>query len=157
MSIQLIEEYTSKIQPILDDAKKANGSRKKSTPQHEASRRYTELLLEFRERGGSLPKLADALGVAYSGVRRRVVMNDTTVEDIRPKTKISYTSEEIDNAVERIKQAKATNLVEYHDQLRKEYEAGFHLSTLAKRMGLSGAAPLYYGVQRSLQRSRQSK
>jgi hypothetical protein len=154
MSLELVEEYKTKIDPILDQAKRANGSRKKSTPQHEASRQYTELLLEFRERGGSLPKLADALGVAYSGIRRRVVMSSVSVEDIKPKTKISRTEEEIQNAIERVKDARSQGMLAYHEQLRVEYMDGFHLSTLAKRLGLSGAAPLYYGVQRAIQRNK---
>jgi hypothetical protein len=49
--------------------------------------------------------------------------------------------------------AKAQNVDAYHDQLAEEYRNGISLSNLAKEMGLSSAAPLYYGVQRSIQRN----
>lgn len=154
MNTQLVEEYKSRIEPILPAAKRANGSRKKVTPEHDASRQYTELLIEFHDKGGSLPQLASALGVAYSGIRRRVVMNSVSVEQIKPKTRVSYTSQDIDDAVQRVQQAKTEGMLEYHDQLAVEFKNGIPLAVLAKRLGLSGAAPLYYGVQRSIQRNR---
>jgi hypothetical protein len=95
MNMELVEEYKSKIEPILPAAKRANGSRKKSTPEHEASRQYTKLLVEFHDKGGSLPQLASALSVAYSGIRRRVVMNSVSVEQIKPKTKKVESKEQI--------------------------------------------------------------
>ena len=152
--MQLVEEYTNKIQPILEDAKKANGSRKKATPQHEASRQYTELLIEFKNKGGSLPKLAEALGVAYSGIRRRVIMSTVSVEQIKPKHRMAVTEEDLHYAVQRVQQAKLEGMMEYHDQLAEEYKNGIPVAVLAKKLGLSGAAPLYYGIQRSIQRKR---
>lgn len=154
MNTELLEEYKNKIQPILDAAKRANGSRKKSTPEHEASRQYTELLVEFQEKGGSLPKLAEALGVAYSGVRRRVVMSSVSVEQIKPKHRMAVTEEDIRYAAQRVQQAKLEGMTEYHNQLAEEYRNGIPLAVLAKKLGLSGAAPLYYGVQRAIQRNR---
>lgn len=154
MSTNLIEEYKAKIEPILPAAKRANGSRKKMTPEHEASRKYTELLVEYHNRGGSLPKLADALGVAYSGIRRRVVMSSVSVEQIKPRTRVSLSEEDIRYAVQRVQQAKSEGMTAYHDQLAEEYRNGIPLAVLARRLGLSGAAPLYYGIQRSIQRNR---
>lgn len=154
MTNELIEEYKSKIEPILPAAKKANGSRKKVTPEHDASRQYTQLLIEFHNKGGSLPQLANALGVAYSGVRRRVVMSTVSVEQIKPKVRGSITTEDMNDAVQRVKQARAEGMTEYHDQLALEYKNGIPLAVLARMLGLSGAAPLYYGVQRSIQRNR---
>lgn len=150
----LVDEYAEKIKPILSSAKKANGSRKKTTPQHEASREYTLLLVEFHNKGGSLPKLAEKLGVAYSGIRRRVVMNSVSVEQIKPTTKREITQEDISDAVQRVKQAKLEGMYEYHEQLALEYKNGIPLAVLARNLGLSGAAPLYYGVQRAIQRNR---
>ena len=154
MNTQLVEEYKSRIEPILPAAKRANGSRKKSTPEHDASRKYTELLVEFHNRGGSLPKLANALGVAYSGVRRRVIMSSVSVDQIKPTTKIAYTEQDIQDAVQRVNQARSEGMIEYHDQLAVEYKNGIPLAVLARKLNLSGAAPLYYGVQRSIQRNR---
>lgn len=150
MSSDLVAEYAAKIEPILPLAKKAYGSRDQNTPQHEASREYTRLLTEFYDRGGSLPQLASKLGVAYAGVRRRVVMKDVSVSKVKPRVRAK--SEDVNDAYARVKAAKALTVDEYHDQLAREYEAGISLASLARMMGLSSAAPLYYGVQRSLQR-----
>ena len=150
MDENLVQEYKSKIEPILPLAKKAFGARSKSSPAHDASREYTKLLIEYYKRGGSLPKLAKELKVAYAGVRRRVVMDDVAVS--REKTSIRLTPEQVQEAAKRVIQAKGESVDAYHDQLAKEYQSGISLANLAKAMGLSSAAPLYYGVQRSLQR-----
>lgn len=154
MSTALIEEYKAKIDPILPLAKRANGSRKKVTPEHEASRQYTELLIEFRDKGGSLPALAEALGVAYSGIRRRVVMNNVSVDAIKPTARLLMNEADLQEAATRVKQAKTISVSAYHDQLAEEYRRGVPLAVLARYLGLSGAAPLYYAVQRSIQRHR---
>ena len=138
------------IEPILPLAKKAYGSREQTTPAHDASREYTRLLTEFHTKGGSLPQLAKELDVAYAGVRRRVVMQDVSVSTVKPRTRAK--TEELSEAVIRVKTAKGLSVDEYHDQLAKEYESGVSLAALARSLGLSSAAPLYYGVQRSLQR-----
>ena len=151
MSEELVEEYASKIEPILPIAKKAFGSRNQDTPAHNASREYTRLLTEFHGKGGSLPLLAKRLHVAYAGVRRRVVMNDISVSLVKPKTRIK--DQDIRSAALRVNKAKSQDVDSYHDQLASEYKAGISLSNLAKELGLSSAAPLYYGVQRSLQRN----
>jgi hypothetical protein len=151
MSQQLVEEYASRIEPLLPLAKKAYGSKSQNTPAHEASREYTRLLAEFQSKGGSLPMLAKKLNVAYAGVRRRVVMSDVTVSAVRPKTRLK--EQNIQSAAQRVLAAKETNVDAYHDQLAEEYKNGISLSNLAKEMKLSSAAPLYYGVQRSLQRN----
>lgn len=138
------------IEPILPLAKKAYGSREQTTPAHDASREYTRLLTEFHTKGGSLPQLAKELDVAYAGIRRRVVMKDVSVSTVKPRTRAK--TEELSEAIIRVKTSKALSVDEYHDQLAKEYESGVSLAALARSLGLSSAAPLYYGVQRSLQR-----
>lgn len=153
MNNELVNEYASRIQPLLDKAKKAYGPRDQKTPEHEASREYTRLLSEFHSKGGSLPMLAKKLGVAYAGLRRRVVMSDISVASIKPEKRITD-AEEIQLSAERVTKAKAQGVSEYHDQLAVEYQSGVSLSKLAKLLGLSSAAPLYYGVQRSLQRKK---
>jgi hypothetical protein len=151
MSQELVEEYAVKIEPILTIAKKAYGSRNQDTPEHVASREYTRLLTEFHSKGGSLPLLAKRLRVAYAGVRRRVVMNDISVSLVKPKIRVK--DQDVRSAALRVNKAKAENVDAYHDQLASEYKSGISLSNLAKELGLSSAAPLYYGVQRSLQRN----
>lgn len=152
MTTALVEEYKAKIEPILPLAKRANGSRKKVTPEHDASRQYTEFLIEFRDKGGSLPQLAQALGVAYSGIRRRIVMNNVSVDAIKPTTRLLMNEEDLQSAAKRVKDAKKISVRAYHDQLAEEYRAGVPLAVLARYLGLSGAAPLYYAIQRSIQR-----
>jgi len=151
MSYELVEEYATMIVPILPQAKQAYGARSQSSPAHEASREYTRLLTEFYNKGGSLPLLAKKLEVAYAGVRRRVVMNDITVSAFRPKVRVK--NQDIKSAASRVTSARKKDGDLYHDQLAEEYQNGISLSNLAKELGLSSAAPLYYGVQRSLQRN----
>jgi hypothetical protein len=152
MNDDLVTQYKNKIQPILPLAKKAYGSRTQKSVEHDASREYTRLLTEFYSKGGSLPALAKALNVAYAGVRRRVVMRDVSVASVRPKARI-LDEEEVLKASIRVKEAKISGIDTYHDQLAKEYKNGIPMSGLARGLGLSSAAPLYYGVQRSLQRN----
>ena len=78
----MTEEYADLMAPLLPLAKKAYGSRNTNSPQHEASREYTRLLVDYYSKGGSLLKLAEALGVTYAGLRRRIITND-----IPPKSK----------------------------------------------------------------------
>lgn len=150
MSQELVEEYAAKIEPILPMAQKAYGRRDLNTPAHEASRQYTELLKEFQNKGGSLPKLAEKIGVAYAGVRRRVAMSEIKVSDYKPKIRLK--NQNIEAAAARVRMAKLRGTDEYHDQLRSEYMSGISLARLGKELGLSSGAPLYYGVQRSIQR-----
>ena len=95
--------------------------------------------------------LAKRLNVAYAGVRRRVVMSEVTVSAVRPKTRLK--EQDIQSSAKRVLAAKEKDVDSYHDQLAEEYKNGISLSNLAKEMNLSSAAPLYYGVQRSLQRN----
>ena len=144
MSSELVAQYKVKIEALFPLAKKAYGSRKQDTPAHKASREYTRLLVEFSSLGGNLPELAKALKVAYPGIRRRIIIEQERKADIS----------ELPAAIERIKKAKEDGgSVFYHNQLTKEYINGFSLQDLAKGLGLNSAAPLYYGVQRSLSRA----
>lgn len=149
---ELTLEYADKIQPLLPLARKAYGSRTQATPAHEASRRYTELLVEYNDKGGSLLDLATVLGVAYSGIRRRIFTSKTpNLEVDKPKRKT--TPEELEAALERVREAKARGTRAYHEQLAVEYHGnGISLGALARGLGIANAAPLYYGVNRHLQR-----
>lgn len=151
MESDLVRDYKQRILPILPLAKRAFGSRKLKTPAHEASREYTKLLIEFYNKGGSLPELAKSLGVAYPGVRRRVIMDSVSLSEIKSTKKANKS--ELPQAVDRIKKAKELGGVkDYHNQIAEEYKNGFSLQDLAKGLGLSSAAPLYYGAQRSLKK-----
>jgi hypothetical protein len=151
-SYELVEEYAQKIEPLIPLAQKAYGSRTRRGPEHDASRAYTALLSEFQERGGSLPLLAKRLKVAYAGIRRRVAMRDISPSSFKPST-TRKTEEEIQESAERVLLSKTRGTDAYHDQLAKEYRSGVAFSVLARHLKLSSAAPLYYGVQRSIQRN----
>jgi transposase len=145
---ELVAEYAPRLTELLPLARKAYGSRNTKSPQHDASREYTRLLVDYYNRGGSLIAIAQAVGVTYAGVRRRV----TTV-NIEPATKrvrSKATPEQLAEAVERIKIAKDKTVEEYHEALRHEYEDnGISLTKIAKGLGLSSSNPLYYGVART--------
>jgi hypothetical protein len=148
MSEQLVEHYAPLLKELLPLARKAYGSRNTKSPQHDASREYTRLLVEYYSKGGSLIAIANAVGVTYAGVRRRV----TTVT-IAPSTKrvrSKATPEQLAEAIERVKVAKEKSVEEYHEALRHEYEDnGISLTKIAKGLGLSSSNPLYYGVART--------
>ena len=143
------EEYVSRLRELLPLARKAYGSRNVSSPQHDASREYTRLLVEFYRDGGSLVKLAEALGVTYAGLRRRVITSELSASTKRNYSKAS--PEQTVEAFNRIMRVKEFGTVEaYHEALRHEYEDnGISLNKIAKLMGLSSSNPLYYGVAKT--------
>jgi hypothetical protein len=145
----LVEQYAPRLRELLPLARKAYGSRSTVSIQHDASREYTQLLVEYYNLGGSLISISKAIGVTYAGVRRRV----TTV-DIMPsvkRTRSKATPEEVAEASKRILEIKNGGTVEqYHEALRHEYEDnGISLTKIAKALGLSSSNPLYYGVART--------
>jgi len=146
---ELVSRYAPKLIELLPLARKAYGLRSTVSPQHDASREYTRLLVEYYNLGGSLIAIAEAVGVTYAGVRRRV-----TTAEIAPVTKRNRskaTPEQVIEASNRIMAIKDTGSVEeYHEALRHEYEDnGISLTKIAKAMGLSSSNPLYYGVSRT--------
>jgi len=141
------------IEPHLEDAKKACGPRKIKSANHDASREYTRLLVEYYVKGGKLPPLSRRLKVNYSGLRRRVVTHDVSLPDLKVEARVPIKKQDIAGAVIRVRTAKASLDVDYyHNQLKKEYLAGISMARLAKELGLSSAAPLYHGIQRSMHR-----
>jgi transposase-like protein len=147
MSDALVNKYKTKLEKLLPLAQKAYGSRSHVSPEHQASKQYTELLKEYYDNGGSLVKMASELGVAYAGLRRRVVMYDAPA--LPPRKRSKMTPEQTDKAIERIKKAKQKSTDAYHAQVVKEYENGVSLAKVAGGLGLSSSQPLYYAVQRS--------
>lgn len=146
LNTDLTEQYARQIEPHLELAKKAYGSRDTVSPQHDASREYTRLLVEYYGQGGSLLAMADRLGVTYAGLRRRVTTADLTPSSKRPRKRFSDLY--YDAAVANILIAKNVGTHEYHTALKKYYDEGLSLAKIAKKMGLSSANPLYYAVNR---------
>lgn len=147
----LVEEYSNKLEKLMPLAKKAYGSRSNTSPAHDASRQYTNLLKEYYDKGGSLVAMASELGVAYAGLRRRVLTSE--VPSLPPRKRSRLTPEETEQAVARIKDARNKSTEDYHLQLAAEYDNGISLAKVASALGLSSSQPLYYGVQRSRSRA----
>lgn len=142
----LLEKYKKQIEPLLPLAKRAYGSRTLVSPEHNASRKYTKLLVEYYGKGGSLVAMASALGVAYPGVRRRVITADVPALPVRKHS--TLTDEQVTQGVERVKKAKQKGVEDYHSQIAKEYENGISLAKLAEGLGISSSQPLYWAVSR---------
>ena len=143
---ELTDKYAAKIEPILPLAKRAFGLRGQATPEHKASEKYTELLKEYYSKGGSLVALAEKLGVAYSGMRRRIFASSTPPRPLKPRSQSTEAS--IEKTLTRVVKAKETSTERYHEELYKAYHDGISLAVLAKGLSLSSSAPLYYAVQR---------
>jgi hypothetical protein len=150
--IELAKEYAEKIKPLLPLATRAYGPKNQKTPAHDASRQYTDLLVEYTNKGGSLLYLAQELNVAYSGVRRRVfTSNLPTMSNSNARKKNDPAK--IEAAITRVKNARLKSTEKYHAQLAHEnYKYNISLSAIAKGLGIKNAAPLYYGVQRHITR-----
>ena len=145
-SDELTLRYAKKIEPHLELAKKAYGLRNQDTPAHRASNKYTQLEKEYYEKGGSLVALADELGVAYSGLRRRIFTLSTATDTRKPRSRA--TEETTNKALTAILKARDTSTEKYHAELYKAYHAGVSLAKISKGLKLSSSAPLYYAVQR---------
>ena len=144
---KLLDTYAKKIKPILPLAKKAFGSRAHTTPAHNASRQYTQLLVEYYSKGGSLVAMANELDVAYAGIRRRILTAD---QEILPSRKRStLTDAQVQKGIERIKKAKEKSPEAYHAALAAEYDKGISLAKVADALGISSSQPLYWGIQRA--------
>jgi len=142
-----LEHYAAKIEPLLPLAKRAYGSRDTVSVQHDASREYTRLLVEFYNDGqGSLLDMAKRLNVTYAGLRRRVTTNDVKPSSHRPRRK--FDEAVYDAAVEDILAAKEVGTYEYHLTLHKYWAMGLSISKVAYKMGLSSANPCYYGINK---------
>lgn len=148
MTDELLDEYEAKILPVLELAKKAYGSRSTASPQHDASRQYTQYLVEYYSKGGSILKLASRIDVTYAGIRRRITTSEIPA---KPKGKRSRaTKETMMLAAIDIATAKASGDTEkYHEAIYDAYEIqGISLAKIAKALGLSSANPLYYAVSK---------
>ena len=149
MKDELLEKYAPRLAELLPLARRAYGSRDIVSPQHDASREYTQLLVEFYNQGGSLLQLAERLGVTYAGIRRRVITVDIPTSTSKKRSRA--TESEVREAAFKIKAAKMLGGTEaYHLAIRNEYEVnGISLTKISKALGLSSANPLYYAVART--------
>jgi hypothetical protein len=151
----LTKDYADRIRPLLPKAKKAYGSRATKSPNHDASRAYTKLLVEFKGKGGSLLDLSKELGVAYAGMNRRVTTAD--LEPNNRSTRVSFSDEQYEAAAKALLDAKNSgDTVFYHDAIKVVYDEEFSLNRLAREMDMSSAHPLYYGLSRANMRAKEA-
>lgn len=151
----ITEKYAKKIEPHLALAKRAYGLRGQATPAHTASTKYTELVKEYYANGGSLVALSQRLGVAYSGLRRRVFTS--ALPPVTRKNRSKVSEDTIAKAMDAVLKARDTSTEDYHKALHKAYHEGISLATVSKALGLSSSAPLYYAVQRHEIRQQENK
>lgn len=157
VDMDLVGDYARRIRPLVQLAQRAYGSRSTRSLQHDASREYTRLLVEFYSKGGSLLKLAEELGVTYAGLRRRVMTAELPAEAAR-RTRKKYSDTEYAQAVGKLLAVqKYGSSGQYHEEIKDLYDAGYSLSRIAKLMGMSSANPLYYGVSRVAVKEEQAK
>jgi len=144
---ELVDKYAALIGPLLPLAKRAYGARDTVSPEHYASRKYTRLLAEFSKQGGSLGDLSKRLGVAYSGMRRRVQMAELPKTSSTPN-RHRYSDKEYGQMVHTILEAKKLGTECYHETIKEAYDRGFSIARVAREMGLSSANPLYYAINK---------
>jgi len=144
---ELTERYAQMILPHLELAKKAYGSRATNSPAHDASREYTRLLKEYHvQHQGSLLDMASRLNVAYAGLRRRVTTAD--LPPLHKVTRTKFSEDTYQQAVRAILAAREINTEVYHQKLYEVYMQNLSMAKIAKLMGLSGANPLHYAVNK---------
>jgi hypothetical protein len=104
--------------------------------------------VNFQKAGGSPYALAKELGVTYPGLNRRLTTAGlaSTHKPTRPK----FDSSVYEAAAKRVRKAQAKSPRAFHAQLYVEYvENELSLDKLGREyLSLSGAASLYYGVNR---------
>lgn len=146
--MQLLDEHFPAIQALKSQAEKAFGSRATDSHNHEASRKYTDLIKNYAEQGGSLLILADALEVTYPALRRRVMTADVTPLTRHSRSKA--TADQYAYAVQTLTPLRDSHNTEaYHDALLEQYDNGLSINHLAKELGLKSAYPLYYGINKA--------
>lgn len=149
--LELLNEYLPQVRQLQPYAEKAVGSRATSSIIHDISHGYTTLLVEYANKGGSIPMMAKALNVTYAALRRRVMTAPITPLPRAGRTKATH--QQYLQAATLLRQQRALGTEAYHDAIKKVYEEGVGLNKLATYLGLKSAYPLYYGLNKSRMRS----
>lgn len=144
---ELLDEYYHKLAPLAETASLAFGSRSTDSPEHDISRAYTNLLVEFDSKGGSLLDMADALGVTYPALRRRVMTAELVPLPRGRKSRAS--AEDYEIAVAFLHEARELGSASYHRAIKIVYDNKISLNKLAGYLGIKSAYPLYYGLSKA--------
>jgi hypothetical protein len=149
--VELFDEYSSKISMLRPLAEKAVGSRATSSVIHDISAGYTSLLVEYADKGGSIPMMAKELGVTYAALRRRITT--ASLAPLPRAGRSKATPAQYAQAAIYVREQKANGTEAYHDSIKQVYYRGVGLITLATYMGLKSAYPLYYGLNKARMRA----
>lgn len=151
--VELFHTYLPQLKTLKPQAQEAYGSRDTASEAHEVSRKYTELLKEYADKGGSLLMMADALNVTYPALRRRVMTAD--IKPLGRRRRSTATAKQYAYAVEVLTPLRETKgaTTEYHDALLRFYNEGLSMKQLALALGLKGEYPLYYGLSKARKRA----
>jgi hypothetical protein len=154
--VELLNKYVSDLAFLKPLAETAFGARDTASHAHQASRKYTELLKEYADLGGSLIMMSKALEVTYPALRRRVMTADVKPLDRHHRSKA--TPEQYAFAVATLTPLREgpTATEQYHDALLKFYDEGISINRLARELGLKSAYPLYYGINKARMRKAES-
>ena len=145
--LELLSDYYSKAAPYAEKAKKAYGSRGTKSDAHDASRKLTEILADYVDKGGSLLLMSEAINMSYPALRRRVMT--AGIPPLKKKAQSKATKADYDKAVEQLHEARQISSASYHQAIKDVYDNGVSLNKLAKELGLKSAYPLYYGLNKA--------
>lgn len=150
---ELLSIYAEPLLKLKPEAEKAFGSRATDSDKHYVSHKYTNLLKEYADKGGSLLMMAKALDVTYPALRRRVMTAEVKPLDRHHRSKA--TADQYAFAVQTLTPLRmgVGTTEEYHDALLKCYNDGLSINHLAKELGLKSAYPLYYGINKARMRT----
>jgi hypothetical protein len=147
---EILNRYITQFRKLAPDAQKAYGSRATASKNHDTSREYTELLVQYTKERGSLLMLAKELNITYPALRRRVMTAD--IAPLERANRSKALPHEYAIASESLQKLKKVSSKTYHDGIKECYDRGLSLNTLATYMGLKSAYPLYYGLNNARMR-----
>lgn len=147
---EVLAKFIGRATELMPQAQEAYGSRATESENHDISREFTFLLVQYVGDGGSLQMMADALGTTISALQRRV--KTYKVEPLPRSTRSTAPEYEYTRASERLNKIKKISTFAYHTAIKEEYDRGLSLNKLARHMGLKGAYPLYYGLNNARMR-----
>lgn len=146
----ILNKFIDRAQALAPLAKEAFGSRATDSYAHDISREFTFLLVQYVGDGGSLQMMADALGMSYPALQRRV--KTYKVVPLNRSTRSKAPVYEYTRASEHLNKLKKISTFAYHEAIKEEYDRGLSMNKLAKYMGLKSAYPLYYGLNNARMR-----
>jgi lambda repressor-like predicted transcriptional regulator len=138
----LAKQYSEKISPHIDLAKRAYGSAKPGSPQRVASDEYNRLLLEYVKKGGNMKRLSEQMGVPYPTLARRirVARSNTPPTGNDPFSRRTWGSRDtmaVHDAAASIIKARYVSPDAYREAITAAHQSGVSLYAIASAMEVS--------------------